>query len=143
MFKSPALLFPWLLQQHGVLIDIISILICLVVVLCSHSCAVQRNPTGGPPDTTPPRIIEVVPANNSTLVPLDQKIQFTFSESMDRKSLEKAIFITPDPGDRIKLKWKGDKLQAEFLDSLRTNRTYVITLGTDLKDEHNIALAQS
>jgi uncharacterized protein (DUF2141 family) len=74
---------------------------------------------------------------------LDQKIEFAFSESMDRKSLEKAIFMTPDPGDRVELKWKGRKLQVEFLDSLRVNRTYVITLGTDLKDEHNIALAQS
>lgn len=113
------------------------------IELCLISCAVQRAPSGGPVDKTPPRILEVTPARNATLVPLDQEIEFSFSESMDRKSLERAIFIAPDPGDRFKVKWKGDRFRLEFRDSLKTNRTYVITLGTDLKDERGNSLAQS
>lgn len=107
------------------------------------SCAIQVAPTGGPVDKIPPRILEVVPPINATLVPLDQTVEIAFSEAMDRKSLNRAIFITPNPGERVKYKWKKHKLFIEFLDSLKTNRTYVITLGTDLKDAHGNSLKES
>lgn len=108
------------------------------------ACAQQMPPPGGPPDTTPPRILAVQPANNATQVPRDQTIEFTFSEGMDRKTLEKAIFITPNPGNRVQFDWDGsDRLRIEFADSLAENRTYVITLGTDLRDAHGNPLAQS
>ncbi|NIR51335.1 Ig-like domain-containing protein [candidate division KSB1 bacterium] len=119
------------------LIPFISVLFFLT------SCASQRAPSGGPPDTTPPQILNVIPENNSTSVPLNQQVEIAFSESMDKKTLERAIFITPNPGDRVEFDWDGDKLQITFLDSLRTNRTYVITLGTDLKDSHGNALETS
>jgi len=107
------------------------------------SCASQVAPSGGPVDKTPPTIINVIPENKAILVPLNQRIEFEFSEGMIRKGSEKSVFISPDPGDRVKLKWKGRKLRIEFNDSLKVNRTYVITLGTDLKDAHNNALSQS
>lgn len=117
-------------------------LIFLTLLFSSH-CAVQVRPTGGPPDRTPPKIIKVTPENKATNVPLDQKVEFQFSESMNEKTLERAIFITPNPGERVKSKWKGDRLRIVFEDSLQENRTYVITLGTDLKDSHGNSLAQS
>ena|GEM_PF-139288 len=107
------------------------------------SCASQVPPSGGPVDKTPPTIINAIPENKATLVPLDQQIEFEFSEAMTRKGSEKAVFISPDPGDRVRLKWKGRRLRIEFSDSLKINRTYVITLGTDLKDAHNNSLTAS
>lgn len=107
------------------------------------NCARQISPSGGPPDKTPPRILKAIPENKSTFVPLDREIEIEFNESMNRKSLEKALFITPDPGERMKVKWKGRRLRIQFADSLKNNRTYVITLGTDLKDAHGNALSQS
>lgn len=106
-------------------------------------CAQQVAPSGGPPDQNPPRILTVTPEKNATNVPRDQNVVFAFSESMDHKSLERAIFLTPDPGRDVKYKWKGDKLYIEFPDSLAENRTYVITLGTALKDAHGNPLDQS
>ncbi|MFQ5753119.1 MAG: Ig-like domain-containing protein, partial [bacterium] len=119
------------------------ILLLITTIFCFAHCARQIAPSGGPPDKSPPRILQVTPEKNSTLVPLDQIVEFVFSESMDWKSLPRAIFITPDPGDRVKLKWKKRKLRIQFTDSLKTNRTYVITLGTDLKDFHGNALKTS
>jgi uncharacterized protein (DUF2141 family) len=106
-------------------------------------CAQQVPPTGGPPDKTPPRVVTVLPENSATLVPLDQKIEFEFSEPMNQRALERAIFITPDPGERVKLKLKGRRLRVQFEDALLENRTYIITLGTDLQDTRGNALSQS
>lgn len=121
----------------------IHLLFLLVTLFCLTSCASQRAPSGGPPDKTPPKIIKVTPEKNAALVPLDQIVEFEFSESMNRKSLEKAIFITPNPGDRVRFKWKRRRLRIEFLDSLKTDRTYVITMGTDLRDLHGNSLNSS
>lgn len=113
------------------------------ILIFVQRCAQQVRPSGGPTDKTPPRIISVTPANNATLVAPDQRIEFEFSERMNRKTVQNAIFITPDPGGRVELKWKGRKLRVEFDDPLSENRTYVITLGTGLKDLHGNAMAQS
>ena len=118
------------------------IYIILGVFLFNH-CATQVRPTGGPTDKTPPKIIKVIPEKESVNVPLDQVIEIEFNESMNRKSLEKAVFITPNPSDRVKYKWKGRRLLIEFIDSLKAERTYVVTLGTDFKDQHGNALSQS
>ncbi|RMF69363.1 MAG: hypothetical protein D6743_01930 [Calditrichaeota bacterium] len=115
----------------------------LFAVLLLTACAQQVAPTGGPPDKTPPRIVQVVPAPKSTRVPLDQEIEFTFSESMDHKSLRKAVFITPNPHENVRYKWKGRRLRVILGDALKPDRTYVVTLGTDLKDAHGNALRQS
>ncbi len=114
-----------------------------IATLLLYGCASQVPPSGGPVDKTPPTIINVIPENKATLIPLDQLIEFEFSEGMLRKGSEKAVFISPDPGDRVKLKWKGRRLRIEFSDSLKVNRTYVITLGNDLKDAHNNSLTAS
>ncbi|MFB3056597.1 MAG: Ig-like domain-containing protein, partial [Ignavibacteriaceae bacterium] len=118
-------------------------LLFTITVLFIYSCASQVPPSGGPLDKTPPTIIKVIPENKSTLVPLHQRIEFEFSEGMTRKGSERAVFISPDPGDRVKLKWKGRRLRIEFSDSLKINRTYVITLGPDLNDAHNNSLTVS
>ena len=122
----------------------IGLFLCIFVSgLIVTRCAREVGPRGGPEDKTAPRVVKVMPENKSTLVPWDQEIEFEFSEKMDRKSLEKAVFISPEPGSRVKFKWKGRKLRIELPDSLRADRTYVITLGTDLRDKHRNSLAQS
>lgn len=123
--------------------QIIKICFILIGLLLFYQCAKQVRPSGGPVDKTPPKIIQVIPAKNSTFVPLDQVIEFHFNEGMNRKSLEKALFITPDPGDNIKFRWKGKRLIIEFQEKLSEDRTYVITLGTDLKDTHGNGLSSS
>jgi len=53
---------------------------------------------------------------------------------MDRASVERALFISPDPGTEPKLQWEGDELQVLIRDSLRRNRTYVINIGSESAD---------
>ncbi|MEN3001980.1 MAG: Ig-like domain-containing protein [Armatimonadota bacterium] len=45
---------------------------------------VFRFTTQGPPDTTPPRVVRVVPPDKATNVPINQEIEVEFSEPMER-----------------------------------------------------------
>jgi len=112
-------------------------LVCLLV-----ACAKQGFPPGGPIDKTPPRIVKVYPPPDSTGVDTRTWVEFTFSESVDRRSVEEALFISPNPGD-LKYRWKGKRLKIEFLDTLKKGRTYVVTLGTDVKDLRNNRMKES
>jgi hypothetical protein len=114
-----------------------------VGLLLLWACAKQGFPPGGPVDKTSPRILDTYPANGSTLIPLDTKIEFIFSEGIDRPSCEESIFITPYPGEKVKYKWRGKKLRVQIPGGLLLNRTYVITIGTGSQDRHNNAMKES
>ncbi|MEK7727574.1 MAG: Ig-like domain-containing protein [candidate division KSB1 bacterium] len=110
-------------------------------------CARQASPPGGPEDKTPPRILAVSPKPDSTRVGRDTRLLFTFSEKIDRKSFADALFISPSPNlshpeeEEFRFKWRGREVEVSFPDSLRPQRTYVVTLGTDVRDLRNNRLA--
>lgn len=120
---------------------ILFILSALIIVL--SYCASQRRPSGGPVDKAPPEIIGVYPAPNATNVERDAQIIIEFSEPVDKKSMTGAIFISPRQEEELTYRWKGEKLIIEFPDSLKANRTYVVTIGTDVVDLRRNRLAQS
>lgn len=113
----------------------------ITVVFCV-SCAKQGMPPGGPEDRKPPRVMQTLPEPNAVHVPRNQKIQLTFDENIQSSSGD-AVFISPYIEGDIKYKWKGKKLLLELPDSLQSNTTYVITLGTSIKDYQNNALKDS
>jgi hypothetical protein len=107
------------------------------------ACAKQAPPPGGPVDNLPPKILEVTPPSGAVRVPRDARVHFHFSEKIDRRSLADAIFVTPNPGGDLEFDWNGAALEIKFPDSLRSNATYVVTLGTGLRDLRNNRLEQS
>ncbi len=98
-------------------------------------CAGIIPPTGGPLDTIPPTIIGTFPAQNSTRV-LPARITLEFSKYVDRSSVQDAIFISPYVGS-LEYSWSGTQVDITFSDSLRSNTTYVVTVGTDVVDLNN------
>lgn len=108
-----------------------SIANALLIVL-SLSCAGQVSPSGGPPDTTPPRIIRTNPPSRTTQFN-SNSVTLEFSEYVDRRSVADAIFISPSPG-KLRYDWNGSEVTITFGDSLRPNTTYILTLGTDVTD---------
>ncbi len=95
-------------------------------------CAGQRPPEGGPVDSAPPEIISVSPAPNTTNFS-KHNIVLEFSEYVDRRSVEDAIFISPHI-EHVEYDWSGTELEIIFNEELRKNTTYVITIGTDVVD---------
>ncbi len=114
-----------------------------MLLLPLWGCANQVAPSGGPEDKTPPRVINTIPANEAVRVPRDVEIEFEFSEKIDRDTFRDALFISPEPAEDIKLKFKGRRVKLRFQSPLLPERTYVITLGTNLKDNHGVPMAGS
>ena len=108
------------------------IFVTIFFLLFLFGCAGQRPPEGGPPDSVPPEIISVFPAPN-TVNYTDSKIVLEFSEYVDRRSTEGAIFISPTIEEK-EFDWSGTELEITFKEQLRSNTTYVITVGTDVID---------
>jgi hypothetical protein len=105
----------------------------LFSVLIIFGCATQIPPSGGPPDTTPPQIIKTFPKNGSVNFK-ENFVEVEFSEYVDKRSVQDAIFISPYIEGEIKYKWSGRKLKIIFPQKLKENTTYVITFGTEIRD---------
>ncbi|MCL4551796.1 MAG: Ig-like domain-containing protein [Bacteroidetes bacterium] len=99
-------------------------------------CANQLPPGGGEIDTIPPKIIEVIPSDGTTQYK-ENYFEITFSEYVEKRSVQNAIFISPSVQKGFKYDWTGKTLTVYFKDSLKKNTTYTITIGTDAKDINN------
>lgn len=101
-----------------------------------YSCANQLPPGGGPPDTIAPEIIDVYPSDQ-TINFDDEIIEITFSEYVNKRSVQESIFISPNIEGIIEYDWSGKSVELELPDTLKKNTTYTITIGTDVEDINN------
>lgn len=122
-------------MQRGRSTAVVLLAFLIIVSVIALSCAGQVPPSGGPPDTVPPEIIETYPTPQ-TLRFNDNVLHFSFSEYVDRRSLEEAFFVSPPLG-KLTFEWSGTEVEVQFSDSLRRNTTYIVTIGTDVKDTRN------
>lgn len=107
-----------------------------LLLLLLVGCATPVPPTGGPADTTPPRLVESTPAPDSVRVRTD-RIALRFSKPIDENSLRQAFSITPELTGSPRVVVRGRDAEIALPDSLRPNTTYVVTLGTELRDLRN------
>ncbi|MFA6572441.1 MAG: Ig-like domain-containing protein [Bacteroidota bacterium] len=105
--------------------------IILITLSFIAGCANPLPPSGGPPDKTPPTVLETEP-KNGTLNFSDNKIFVRFDKYMDKSKVAENIFISPTKN--FTFDWSGKKLYIKFEESLDTNTTYCFTLGTDYTD---------
>ncbi|PKL89414.1 MAG: hypothetical protein CVV23_05185 [Ignavibacteriae bacterium HGW-Ignavibacteriae-2] len=109
------------------------------------SCASQIGPSGGEIDKTPPEITFIYP-KDKTVNYGENFIEIEFSEYVDKRSVQDAIFISPSVKGKIEYSWSGTSVELMFEDSLRKNITYTVTVGTDvidLNNRNNLAQAYS
>jgi hypothetical protein len=64
----------------------------------------------------------------------ENAVEIEFSEYVDRRTAEEAIFISPPVGN-LEFDWSGTEVTILFEDTLRRNTTYVLTIGTDVVDK--------
>jgi hypothetical protein len=102
------------------------------LTLILAGCAGQIAPGGGPVDTTPPSIVRTVPDSAATHV-TEGVVELEFSEYVDRLSVQQSVFISPYAG-ALTYDWSGSSVRITFGDTLRKNTTYVVNVGTDVKD---------
>ncbi|UCD94630.1 MAG: Ig-like domain-containing protein [Candidatus Zixiibacteriota bacterium] len=107
-------------------------LVSLVLVIIG--CAKLGTPPGGPVDKTGPSVLTTLPEKNAMSVAGDNRISIQFSEKIDKKSVEGAIFISPRFSGELRFKWKKNTLTVVLPDSFADSTTYVINIGSELMD---------
>jgi hypothetical protein len=111
-------------------------ILLLFTGLFLSNCANQLPPGGGEVDKIPPKILNVYPANG-TINFKDDYFELEFSEYVERRSLQDAIFISPAIEGALDLDWSGKSVRVNFPSKLRDSTTYVVTIGTDVVDYNN------
>ena len=104
-----------------------------------NSCASVKAPSGGPKDTTPPELIGSEPPQGTTGWD-GGTIRLFFSEYMNETGLEKAFSISPKLKEKWTVELQEDVIVIEIPEELESNRTYILTMSRDLKDEHGVSL---
>ena len=107
-------------------------LISLYLLLLN--CAEVAPPPGGDEDKRPPVVVETSPVNGAINVQKGREITFWFSEGIIRPSTVRPVFISPRQDNAPRLKWKSDQLVIKLANDFEPNRTYVVTVTSDVTD---------
>lgn len=102
------------------------------------SCARMGVPPGGPEDDVAPTVVSTTPNGNEVNVARDAYVILEFSEPVNRASVESSLYLSPEPGRRLRYRWSGRTLTLDYLDPLPENRTIVVTVGAQAKDLRGI-----
>ena len=96
--------------------------------------------TGALPDATAPTVLGSSPASGATGVPVNTNISFTFSEAMNRSTVEAAF---SGAGITCAWAWTSDSTLATCnpTANLSFSTVYNVSIGTGAKDEAGNALA--
>ena len=117
-------------------------LISLGIGLAIYSCAAIAPPSGGPDDETAPKFMGSIPESGSTEF-MGGKVVLQFSEYLDKKSIDRAISISPEPETPVDIIYEDDEIHLSFPEQLLLNQTYIISINRTLTDERNVALDKS
>lgn len=101
------------------------------------ACAVSVPPSGGPEDKTAPQVSGTFPPPDSAGIAPDSPIQISFSEPIQREGFIRNVVFSP-PVEIARVRWKGNTVTIEPYDSLHPDTTYVVSLESGYRDEHNV-----
>lgn len=102
------------------------------------SCANQQPPGGGEEDKIPPKVKLTFP-KEKTVNFNSNKISFSFSEYVDKRSFQDAFKIFPPVKGETTFNWGGKEVEVKFgkkLNQYDTSKTFVIIINTTLTDLH-------
>lgn len=108
----------------------------LILVIFSSflpGCASIQQPTGGPKDSIPPKVLEETPPNLSRNFNAEE-IEIKFDEYVKLRNEYTEFSISPDIESALELKIKKRSLIITLPDSLEENTTYSISFGKGLVD---------
>ena len=117
----------YLSKQIGILL--------LSALLCA-GCAKISTPTGGPKDSTPPKVLKTEPAEGTVHFDGKQQIKLYFDEYITLNNPTDNVLISPPMSKAPDYTVKGKTLVIKFKDTLRTNTTYNMVFSDCIKDYH-------
>ena len=127
-------------MKHKNLLNAIVVTGIFTSLIFSKSCAnTSTPPEGGPKDTIPPVIVEVLPVDMSINHPRDirhSQVSFEFNEYVALNNPSSYIFLSPPQTKPPTAKIKGKKVVVSFAEPLDSSRTYSLSLGEAVKDNN-------
>lgn len=116
-----------------------NIFLCLIAfsfVLTMYNCAQPGRLSGGPEDTTPPKLDEENSTKNFQTNFKKQDIELTFDEWLVLENVFKQVVVSPplDFLPKISLKGKTVKFSFKEEEVLKKDATYTINFGESIKD---------
>lgn len=109
----------------------LKILAPILIPALFAACAVDRPPTGGPPDRSPLSVTSTLP-DSAAINASPQTIRIGFSHYVGRSDLSESIFFSPRIDD-YEVSIHGKEAHIRLYDPLQPNRTYTLTLRAPLK----------
>ncbi len=106
-----------------------------IAVILFGACAKIVEPVGGPKDTTPPKILKEVPANQSTNFATPQ-IRITMDEYFTLDNPTENVLISPPLQHQPEYKIQEKTLIVKIKDTLHTNTTYNMVFSNCIQDYH-------
>ena len=113
--------------------------LCLLVLF---SCASVKAPQGGPLDSNPPKLKSTSPAILTNLNQ-GQQITLSFNEFIKEESLKNAIELFPTVNQKSDFEYFGKEVIVTLPSNLDKDKTYVISLNSNLSDEQNVKLNEN
>lgn len=101
------------------------------------ACAVSVPPSGGPEDTSPPKVATTVPVRDSSGVAVTSPIAITFSDDMTRARVERSVSVSP-PITFDRVRWEGRTLVIVPGGDLQRDTTYVVRVKPGYRDNHGV-----
>lgn len=107
--------------------------ISFIILFLLQACANEKPPTGGPRDTTPPKVLSSEPENLS-LNFNDNEITIQFDEYFTLDNVNQKLVVSPPLNIEPDIKIKGKKLIINFKEDLLPNSTYILFFDDAIKD---------
>lgn len=108
-------------------------LLVVAVSLLPGGCANPIAPSGGPKDTLPPVLLQVIPKDSSRGFNAN-RITFTFNEYVDVQSIQDNLLVSPVPKTNPIVESKLRTVTVRIKDTLEPNTTYTFNFGNAIKD---------
>jgi uncharacterized protein (DUF2141 family) len=108
------------------------------MVLALWQCAKRGSPSGGPKDTTPPKLVRAEP-ENYTINFQAKKIRLYFDELIKLEDVQNQLVVSPpfkNPATITPMGAPSKYIEVEIKDTLRENTTYTINFGQSIVDNN-------
>ena len=107
----------------------------IILAAFFSGCAKISSPTGGPRDTTPPKVVKMIP-EDQTVRFHDKHIRIFFDEYVTLNNPTTNVLISPPLAESPQYTLKGKSLIIKFKDTLRANTTYNMVFSDCIRDYH-------
>lgn len=125
----------FLMKKEALLFSLAFIIFVAIVSFGLGGCAQVGMPTGGPRDSTAPKLVNATPKLFETNFK-DNKIVFTFDEYIVLDNVQKNLLVSPFPKKNPQVEYKLKTVTVKIKDTLLENTTYAINFGDAIKDNN-------